>query len=72
MANNQDPHGEIEDDEIPRAEYSNENDSEETDNKTSGIPNFMPKILPYDDMAEGINSLNSKQREVLLPPPRGL
>ena len=33
LINNQDPHGEIEDDEIPRAEYSNGNDLEETETK---------------------------------------
>ena len=38
LINNQDPHGEIEDDEIPRVEYSNGNDLEETEtNKTSAI-----------------------------------
>ena len=34
-------------------------------NKTSAIPNFMSQILPDDEIARGINSLNSKQREVL-------
>ena len=32
--------------------------------KTSAIPNFMPQVLPDDEIAKGINSLNSKQREV--------
>ena len=32
--------------------------------KTSAIPNFMPQILPDDEIAKGINFLNSKQREV--------
>ena len=30
---------------------------------TSAISIFMPKILPDDEIAEVINSLNSKQRE---------
>ena len=43
----------------------NENDSEDTEpNKTFAIPNFMPQILPVDEIAKGINSLNSKLREV--------
>ena len=64
--NNQDPHSQIENDEIPGTEYPNENDLEDTEtNKTSAIPNFMPQILPDDEIAKGINSLNSKQREVI-------
>ena len=64
--NNQDPHSQIENNETPWAEYPNENDSEDTEtNKTSTIPNFMPQILPNDEIGKGIvNSLNSKQREV--------
>ena len=55
----------IENDETPGAEYPNEGESEkeETD-KTSALSNFLPQILPDDEIAEGINSLNSKQREV--------
>ena len=33
-------------------------------NETSAIPNIMPKILPNDEITEGIYFLNSKQREV--------
>ena len=63
--NNQDPHSQIENEETQEAEYPNENDSEDTEtNKTSAIPNFMPQVLPDDEIAKGINSLNSKQREV--------
>ena len=63
--NNQDPHSQIGKDGTPEAEYANENDSEDTEtNKTSVIPNFMPEILPDDEIAKGINSLNAKQREV--------
>ena len=43
----------------------NENDSRSTEtNKISTILNFMPKILPGDETAKDINSLNSKQMEV--------
>ena len=63
--NNQDPHSQIENEETQEAEYPNENDSEDTEtNKTSEIPNFMPQVLPDDEISKGINSLNSKQREV--------
>ena len=65
LINNQDPHSQSENNERPGAEYSNENDSEDTEtNKTSTIPNFMPKILLDDQIAEGISSLKSRQREV--------
>ena len=33
--------------------------------KTSAISNFMPKILPDDEIAEAINPLNSKRKEVI-------
>ena len=62
--NNQETHSQIENDETPGAEYSNESDSEEETNKTSALPNFMPQILLDDEIAEGVSSLNSKQREV--------
>ena len=46
-------------------EYFNENDSENTDtSKTSLNPNFMPQILPDDEIAKAINSLDSNQRKV--------
>ena len=32
--------------------------------QTSAIPNVMPKILSYDEIAESINSLNLKKRKV--------
>ena len=53
--NNQDSHSQIENDETARAEIPSENDSEDT---------IMPQILPDDEIAKGVNSLNSKQREV--------
>ena len=33
--------------------------------KTSAISNFMPQILPDDEIAEAINPLNSKRKEVI-------
>ena len=65
LINNQNPHSQIENGGIPGAEYPNDNDSEDTEtNKTSTIPTFMPQILADNEIAEDINSLNSKQREV--------
>ena len=47
------------------AEHPNESDTEEAEaNRTSALPDFLPQILPIDKMAQGINSLNSRQREV--------
>ena len=58
--NNQDPYNQIENDETPGVEYSNESDSEEKEtNKTSAFPSFMPQILPDDKIAEGITCFNS-------------
>ena len=69
MITNQDPDRQIENDETRGAEYPNENDSENTKtNKTYAIPNFMPKILPDDEIEEGINSLNLQQRDVFIMP----
>ena len=65
LIKNQDPHSQIKNNEIPWVEHPNDNDSEGTEtNKTSAIPTFMPQILPDDEIAEGINRLNSKQMEV--------
>ena len=64
MTNNQDLYSQIVNDETPRPEYRSESNSEEERNKTSGLFDFMPQILPDDEIAEGINSLNSNQREV--------
>ena len=64
LIENQDPHSQIKNNEIPGAEYPNDNDSEDIEtNKTSTIPTFMPQILPDDEIAEGINWLNSKQMQ---------
>ena len=64
MINNQEPHSQIENDEIPGAEYSIESDSVEGEtSKTSALPNFMPQVLPDDEITEGL-ALNSKQREI--------
>ena len=44
-------------------EYPNEDYSEDTEKqKTFGIANFMPQILPGVEIANNINSLNLKQR----------
>ena len=64
LINNQDPQSQIENNETPGEEYSNEIYSEDRETNKATAANFMPKILPDDDIAEGINSLNSKQREV--------
>ena len=65
LINNQDSQIQIENDETPGAEYSNESYSEHREKNTAtAIFNFMPKILRDNDFAEGISSLNSKQREV--------
>ena len=65
MIINHDPNSQIENDEKPGTEYPNESDSEEEEtNKTSALANFISQILPNDEIAEGINSLNSKQRKV--------
>ena len=65
LINNQDPHSQIENDEVPGAEYPNGNDSEYAEtNETSTIPSFMLQVLPDNEIAEGINSVNSKQKEV--------
>ena len=62
---NPDPFSQVENDETPGAEYLNGNDSEDTEtDKTSAVSNFMLKMLPDDKIAEGINSLKLKQREV--------
>ena len=58
LINNQDPHSQIEHDEIPGAEYSNGNDSKHTETrKTCTIRTFMLQISPDDEIAEAINSL---------------
>ena len=63
LNNNQGPHSQIENDEIPGAEYPNDNDLEDIEtNKTATIPTFMPQVLTDDEIAEAINSLKSKQR----------
>ena len=62
IINNQDPQSEIENHETPGTEYLNKNVSEEIDTiEPSATPNFMLKISPGNETAEGIISLNSKQ-----------
>ena len=65
LINYKDPKTQNENDETPGIENYNENDCEDTEtNETFAIPNFMHKILSDDENAEGINSLNSKQRKM--------
>lgn len=65
MINNPDPDSQIENDERPVARYPNESDTEKREtNKNSAIPNFKSQILPDEEIAEVIGSLNSKQREI--------
>ena len=50
---NQDPLSQAENDETPGAKYLNENDLEYTEtNKTSAVPNFLPKILTNDEIVK--------------------
>ena len=64
LINSQDEDSLIEN-EISGAEYANENDSEKRETSNFfAIPNFIPQILPDDEVAEGINSLNSEQKKV--------
>ena len=61
LINNQDLHSQIENDETPGPEHPKESDSKERETKkTSALPNFIPQILPDDEISAGINSLNSK------------
>ena len=61
LINNQDPHSQIENDQIIRAEYLDNNDWEDIEtNKNSKILTFLTQILPDNEIAEGINSLNLK------------
>ena len=58
---NQDIHNQIENDKIPGGEYPNKNDLDYIErNKFSRNLNLMAQILPGDEIAEDINSLNSK------------
>ena len=65
LINNEDPHSQIENDKTPWDKYPDESDSEGgKTNNTHALASFMPQIFQDDQIAEGINSLNSKQREV--------
>ena len=65
LIKNQEPQSQIEKDETTVAEYPNESDREEVQtNRTTALPDFLPQILLDDKIAQGINSLNSRQREV--------
>ena len=64
LINNQDLHSQIENNVTPVLEYPTYSDDIEV-NKTSAIPNFMPQILPDDEIVEETNSLNLKQRDLI-------
>lgn len=53
---NQDLFGQIENDEVREALYSNNQDNENTES----VPNFIARIMAGDDVLESITSLNSK------------
>ena len=55
----------VENDETTGTEYPTEYDSAEGDTNPSALPNFMPQLLPDDEIADGINSLNWKQMRSL-------
>ena len=65
LIKNYEPHSQIEKHETPVAEHPNESDTEGAEaNRTYALPDFLLQILPIDKIAQGINSLNSRQREV--------
>ena len=53
---NQDLFGQIENDEVREALYSNNQDNENTES----VPNFIARIMAGGDVLESITSLNSK------------
>ena len=54
---NQDLHSQIEKNDTQGEDYPNESNSKDTERNTkSAILNFMQKILPDDEIGEGINS----------------
>ena len=56
-----DLHSQIENYKYPEVEYPNDSESEDKEiQKSFTIPTFMPQILPDNEIAEGIDSLNSK------------
>ena len=60
-----DPHSEIKNEETLEAKYLHDFDSEESEaNKITALSNFMPKMLPNDEIADRIGYLKLKQREV--------
>ena len=64
LIGNQDPQGQIENDETEQADF-NENHNEEIDpNRSTAFSNFMPNVWSDDEILQAINSLNSKQRDV--------
>ena len=64
LISNQDLHSQIENNVTSVPEYPTYSEDTEV-NKTSTIPNFMPQILPDDEIVEETNSLNLKQRDLI-------
>ena len=65
LINHLNPHTQIENNKASRAEYLHKYDSEDREtNKTSAILNLILKIFPDEETAGGVNSFNSKQKEV--------
>ena len=62
---NQEPHSQTENDETPWAQYPNENDLENRKKTPKNLQflTLFKKILPDDEIGEGINSINSKPKE---------
>ena len=65
LINKKNSHSQSENGKTRGSKYPSQTDSEVTKtHKISEIPCSMPKILPDDEIAEGIYSLISKQREL--------
>ena len=65
LIKNIDSHSQTENEETLALEYPFESNKEggegRNKSKASALPNFLPQLLPDDEIKEGINSLNSKQ-----------
>ena len=62
---NQDPFGQVKNDETKKAVYFSDQDDENTkSNRNWAIPNFMPRNMPDNEIFQRINPLNSKQRDI--------
>ena len=69
LIKNIDSHSQTENEETLALEYPFESNKEggegRNKSKASALPNFLPQLLPDDEIKEGINSLNSKQEEAI-------